>query len=112
MTVTGRGLVSVLLMGSFALWAHAEKRPESELEEFVLQDCGSCHGMTLNGGLGPGLRPSDLENRSVEALGAIIRSGVPDTAMPPWKALLSDEEIHWISEQLKSGSLVKDNDSR
>lgn len=112
MSFPERLLVMVLLLGTFALSAHAEKRPESELEEFVLQDCGSCHGMTLKGGLGPGLRPSDLENRSVEALAAIIRSGVPDTAMPPWKALLSNEEIHWISEQLKSGSLVNDEDSR
>jgi cytochrome c55X len=26
--------------------------------------------------------------------------------MPPWKALLTDQEIAWISEQLKSGALI------
>lgn len=112
MTNWKSGLIILIGLGVVSLSGHAEQRPDSELQELVLEDCGSCHGMTLKGGLGPGLRPSDLENRSVEAIASIIRSGVPGTAMPPWKALLSDEEIHWISEQLKSGSLVKDNDSR
>ena len=40
------------------------------------------------------------------AIAAIIREGVPGTAMPPWKALLTDQEIAWISEQLKSGALI------
>ena len=100
------------MFAAFSLPGHAEKGANAELRELVLQDCGSCHGMTLKGGLGPGLRPSDLENRSVEAVAAIIRSGVPETAMPPWKDLLSDEEIRWISEQLKSGSLVNNDDAR
>lgn len=100
----------IVVLGAVSLQVHGEQRPASELRNLVLQDCGSCHGMTLKGGLGPGLRPSDLENRSVEAVAAIIRSGVPETAMPPWKDLLSDEEIHWISEALKSGSLVNNRD--
>ncbi len=72
----------------------------------VVQDCGSCHGLTLRGGLGPPLRPENLEHLSVEAIAALIREGVPGTAMPPWKQLLSPEDIHWISDQLKSGALV------
>lgn len=79
---------------------------QARLANLVLQDCGSCHGLTLRGGLGPPLRPADLGGLQVEAIAAIIREGVPDTAMPPWKPLLSPEEIHWISQQLKSGALV------
>lgn len=79
---------------------------QARLVNLVLQDCGSCHGMTLRGGLGPPLRPEQLADLPVEAIAAIIRDGVPDTAMPPWKPLLSAEEIHWISQQLKSGALV------
>ena len=112
MTDWKRALVVLALSACAPLQGYAEQRPVSELRDLVLQDCGSCHGMTLNGGLGPGLRPSDLENRSVEAVAAIIRSGVPETAMPPWKDLLTDEEIRWISEALKSGSLVNDDDAR
>ena len=81
-------------------------RSEGELANLVLQDCGSCHGMTLQGGLGPALRPADLEHRSVEVIAAIIREGIPDTAMPPWKPLLTPDEIAWISRKLKSGTLV------
>lgn len=79
---------------------------ETQLANLVLQDCGSCHGMTLKGGLGPPLRPGDLELLPVEAIAAIIREGVPKTPMPPWKALLTPEEIDWISRQLKSGALL------
>ena len=84
----------------------AEPRTQPELANLVLQDCGSCHGMTLKGGLGPALRPENLERLPAEAIAAIIREGVPDTAMPPWKPLLAPEEIDWISRQLKAGTLV------
>lgn len=79
---------------------------KAQLANLVIQDCGSCHGLTLRGGLGPPLRPESLANLPVEAIAAIVSEGVPGSAMPPWKPLLSPEEIHWISEQLKSGALV------
>ena len=79
---------------------------EDELANFVIQDCGSCHGLKLKGGLGPPLRPEDIESLPEAAIAAIIREGVPGTAMPPLKALLTDQEIAWISEQLKSGALI------
>lgn len=97
------------LLGLTACGAAASdtgSRSDAELANLVLQDCGSCHGMTLRGGLGPALRPTDLEHRSTEAIAAIIREGIADTAMPPWKPLLTPEEIAWISRQLKSGNLV------
>lgn len=81
---------------------------EQELTNFVIQDCGSCHGLTMRGGLGPSLRPDDLALLPEAAIAAIIREGLPGTAMPPWKALLTDDEIDWISEQLKSGALLSD----
>lgn len=84
----------------------AQAAGQARLANLVVQDCGSCHGLTLRGGLGPPLRPEDLGDLPVEAIAAIIREGVPDTAMPPWKPLLSPKEIHWISQQLKSGALV------
>jgi cytochrome c55X len=79
---------------------------QAQLANLVIQDCGSCHGLTLRGGLGPPLRPKDLAHLPVEAIAAIVSEGVPGSAMPPWKPLLSPEEIQWISEQLKSGALV------
>lgn len=79
---------------------------EAELANMVIQDCGSCHGLKLKGGLGPPLLPENVDRLPEEAIAAIIREGVPGTAMPPWKALLTTEEIRWVSEQLKSGSLI------
>lgn len=91
----------------FTVMGEGPSAPDQDrLANLVIQDCGSCHGMTLKGGLGPPLRPGDLADLPVEAIAAIIREGVPNTAMPPWKPLLPPEEIHWISQQLKSGALV------
>ena len=33
---------------------------QNELQYFIKHDCGSCHGMTLKGGLGPALLPETL----------------------------------------------------
>lgn len=97
--LSGLLIVPVTSVGSEAV-------EQARLTNLVIQDCGSCHGLTLRGGLGPPLRPDSLERLPVEAIAAIIREGVAGSAMPPWKALLSSEEIHWISRQLKSGALV------
>ncbi len=99
----GLSILSVTVLGD-----DNTDRNESlaRLANLVVQDCGSCHGLTLRGGLGPPLRPENLDHLPVEAIAAIIREGVPGTAMPPWKPLLSPEEIHWISEWLKTGVLL------
>ena len=75
----------------------------AELERLVIQDCGSCHGLTLKGGLGPDIRPLTLEGMDPESLASIILDGVPGTAMPPWRPLLSEEEAIWIAEFLLKG---------
>ncbi|WP_354668015.1 c-type cytochrome [Marinobacter salexigens] len=106
------GLIQVLLMvilSPSALLADGQPEPSSSLsalENLVMQDCGSCHGMTLKGGLGPALRPENLSHLPEKAIAAIIREGIPGTAMPPWKPLLAPVDIEWISHQLKTGELV------
>ena len=76
---------------------------EAELRRLVHQDCGSCHGLTLKGGLGPDIRPETLAGVPVEALTEIILDGVPGTAMPPWRPLLSEEDAQWIATYLLTG---------
>jgi len=71
-----------------------------ELERLVRHDCGSCHGMTLKGGLGPNIRAQRLAGASVEALTEIILNGVANTPMPPWRSLLSEKEARWVAEYL------------
>lgn len=76
---------------------------QQQLLHLLKQDCGSCHGMTLKGGLGPALLPSDLANKPVEYLAFTILQGRPNTAMPPWNAFLSPTEAQWLAQQLLDG---------
>lgn len=92
-----------------ALWplscvAEPATERQAQLRHMLTHDCGSCHGLRLTGGLGPPLTPTSLAGKESPALAAIIRYGVAGTPMPPWKALISDEEARWLAELLKSAS--------
>lgn len=92
-------------------WAEEAVRPAAqvdanraiELERLVRQDCGSCHGLTLKGGLGPDIRAEALAGSDPETISLIILEGVPDSPMPPWRALLSEAEARWIADYLLKG---------
>lgn len=75
----------------------------AELENLVRQDCGSCHGLTLRGGLGKPLTQEALAARPDTWLKAVILNGVPGTAMPPWKSLLSPTDTDEVIRILRSG---------
>lgn len=99
------GLLLCLAVGLVALQAAAQPAParEQRLIRMVRQDCGSCHGMHLTGGLGPALTPAALADKPVESLAATIFGGRPGTPMPPWKAMLNEAEATWIAQQLLAG---------
>jgi len=78
---------------------------QKELTYMVQQDCGSCHGMTLKGGLGPSLLPERISVLPKQYLMDAVTHGRPDTPMPPWKPILTRDEIQWIVEQLQLGQL-------
>ena len=75
----------------------------SELIRLVREDCGSCHGLTLKGGLGPALLPDALRGKDPAMLLNTILYGRPGTPMPPWRTFLSDDEARWIVSQLRQG---------
>ena len=75
----------------------------SELITLVRQDCGSCHGLTLKGGLGPALLPETLKDKPADSLKATILHGRPGTAMPPWRRFVSEAEAEWIVVNLQKG---------
>jgi cytochrome c55X len=75
----------------------------AELLHLVKQDCGSCHGLTMKGGLGPSLEPAALAQKDAGQLQFVILHGRRGTAMPPWSKFLSEAEARWIVEQLKQG---------
>lgn len=100
-------LIGILLLAAGAAAAAsvaAREQPDATaLERMVLQDCGSCHGLTLKGGLGPDIRPDALAHYDAETLSAVILDGIPGTPMPPWRPLLSEAEAAWIVEYLLTG---------
>ncbi len=74
-----------------------------ELRNLLIQDCGSCHGLKMRGGLGPALLPEQLTSRSLEYLTTIILHGKPGSAMPAWRGLLTPTEARWIAQRLLEG---------
>ena len=95
--------LSLLLAGPLLAAQQPGADRAGELQNLLVQDCGSCHGLTMQGGLGPPLSAERLAGRSVESLAAVILDGRPGTAMPPWQALLTPAEARWIAERLLEG---------
>lgn len=99
----------VVLLGLTALAVTAAPAAEpavdrqAALVHMVRQDCGSCHGMRLAGGLGPDLLPARLAELPDEFLVATILHGRPGTAMPGWLRFMDEDEAGWIVARLKTG---------
>lgn len=94
-------LAAILVAGSVA--AAPSKTRQGELIYRLRQDCGSCHGMTLKGGLGPPLLPAAVAGKPDEALVDVILNGLPGTPMPPWNTEISREEAAWLVRRMKEG---------
>jgi cytochrome c55X len=109
MEALGRlGMTAVLVAVTLAWQVASAQTPLDgqrvrELTRLVRQDCGSCHGMTLKGGLGPPLLPQNLRDKPIESLKSTVLGGRPGTPMPPWRTILSEAEVDWIVEQLVRG---------
>lgn len=94
---------SMLMLLLNAVMAYGSDMSERELIRLVRQDCGSCHGLTLKGGLGSPLTAEALADKSAESLVPTILHGRPGTAMAPWKTVLTESQARWIAERLVAG---------
>jgi cytochrome c55X len=83
--------------------AAPDTQRQGELRHLLKHDCGSCHGMTRKGGLGPALLPENLQERPRELLVLTVLDGRPGTPMPPWRGQLSEEEANWLVDVLLRG---------
>ncbi len=85
----------------------ASTEPASDEEELVLTggdlyqaNCSSCHGASLEGGVGPALAAgSEASEETDSRIIARIRDG--KNAMPPFAGSLTDEQIELILEYLR-----------
>ncbi len=104
------GLIIGLCIASAFIFSAAQAgeydfETHSEMSEFVRQDCGACHGLSLKGGLGRPLLKESLDHFDLETLEEIILDGIPDTAMPPWRGILDEAQAKQIAKALKEGNI-------
>lgn len=98
-------LLGLAAMAAAALSARAEPAVERQarLRHLVLQDCGSCHGLSMKGGLGLPLSPEALAGKDDDMLIDAILHGRPGTPMPPWDREITRDEARWLVAQLRQG---------
>lgn len=108
-TALALGLAS---FGAFAQQGAPDVARQKELVRMVRQDCGSCHGLYLTGGLGPALTREALADKPLDSMAATIYGGRPGTPMAPWKAMLTEAEALWIAQQLMAGFPEPQKDPR
>jgi cytochrome c55X len=83
--------------------AAPDTQRQAELLYLLKHDCGSCHGMTRKGGLGPPLLPEALSDRPQLLLVNTVLDGRSGTPMPPWRGQLTEPEAQWLVEVLRRG---------
>ena len=102
LAVAGLALVATTASGATPVDAPSAPRQDA-LVHLVRQDCGSCHGLTLQGGLGPALTAPALRHFTVDLLAATILHGRPGTPMPPFAGIVAPGEAEWIARRLLAG---------
>lgn len=96
-------LAGVLAGMGGALHAEPPAARQAQLARWLRDDCGACHGMTLQGGLGSPLTASALAGKPRDSLVATVMQGRPGTAMPPWNLFMTEEEAQWLIDRLLAG---------
>lgn len=89
-------LLGLFFMTGIVYAADPSAARQAELRNLLKNDCGACHGLTLQGGMGPALLPESLIGKADDFLLATILNGRKDTAMPPWQQFLSRDEAGWL----------------
>jgi len=110
-TLAAKVVLALSLLAGLAIPANAaagiSPQRQQELLYLLQQDCGSCHGLTLKGGLGSPLLPINLVDKSDADLVEVIMQGLPGTPMPPWRFLLEENEAAWLVRALKAGQTMQ-----
>ena len=95
---------TALALLALAPTLHAQIQRAGKVNEIYAENCASCHGEQMEGGLAPSmLDDAWLRGGDDESLARSIREGLPENGMPPWAGLLSEEDIRslviYIREQ-------------
>lgn len=104
MRKTSKWLFALIIMIQLTpVSAALDTARQAELLYLLKHDCGSCHGMTRKGGLGPPLLPENLRDRPPMFMENTVLDGRPGTPMPPWRGLLTEQEVRWLVEAIRRG---------
>lgn len=97
--------ILAILFAPYSAFAGSTLTPvrKTELIHLLKNDCGSCHGITLKGSLGPSLLPEAMAKRNPGELRAIILDGVPGTPMPAWRGQFSEADVNFLVNLLQHG---------
>ncbi len=95
---------AVVAVAATSAVAEPDAARRTELGNLLRHDCGSCHGLTLAGGLGPPLTAQALAARDERQLIDTILHGRPGTPMAPWAGILTPEETAWLVRAMKQGA--------
>ena len=89
-------LVAVAASGAFLVWRFSQQDP---IEHLYTDNCAVCHGPNLEGAAqGPPLAGRPLvHGDTMPELIASIRDGYAAKGMPPWGAVLDEDEIKSIA---------------
>ena len=100
---TGIILAALGVLWAAAVVADIPTSRQTELMHLLTQDCGSCHGLTRKGGLGPALTKEALADKPAVMLREVILHGRPGTPMPPWSSFMNAQEADWLVQVLIQG---------
>ena len=99
----------LLLLGWFTPLFPQFHIDKGEANDLYAQHCASCHGKNLEGGQSSSLLDDEWKYGNMDAqLRNIIREGIPDTTMIPWKAVLTEDQIRAMVIYLRERARVTD----
>ena len=98
-----RALAITMAFASYA--AHAAA-PSVAAEKLYQANCASCHGVKMEGGIGPTLgKHTWLHGEPTKAnLIKVISKGVPEKNMPAWSPALSAPQIALLADYIAAGA--------
>lgn len=94
----------MLSLATLPIHAEPTSARQAELRSLLKNDCGTCHGLTLQGGMGPSLLPEALVAKPDDLLVTTILAGRKGTAMPPWQPFLNREDALWLVKTLRQSA--------
>jgi cytochrome c oxidase cbb3-type subunit 3 len=72
-------------------------------EQIYAENCSVCHGVELEGGIGPSfLDDAWIHGSDPETVVRIITDGVPDKGMLAWGPILGPEKINHVTAYVLS----------